>query len=188
MTIFRKATEQDRAQISRVIVNAFEKDFSNISKDMARVAKAMETSFLLHHYFVLENEGEIVGVISVSDCEERAYHLDKQSLKKHFGWLKGTLSAKFMAGEFMTPLSYPKTTGYIENVGVDKKARRMGLATKMLEELIAATDYSEYVLDVLVNNKGAQDCYEKFGFEVFTPQIKPKGHAKKIYMKYYKKV
>lgn len=183
--VVRKVTEQDRKRLSELIVLAFESELLQISKDMTKVASALESSFLLERFFVYEQDGEILGVISCSDCYGRAYRIDKEALKKHFGLVKGTMVAIFLKKEYMTPLNYPLTTGYIENVAVDNKVRRMGVATKLLDAVIAETNYTEYVLDVLKDNIVAQNCYKKFGFDVFD-NVQNKKSRKKLYMKYIK--
>ena len=59
--------------------------------------------------------------------------------------------------------------GSITNVAVSKKARRKGIASRLLEELISAlkSEGAESIfLEVRTSNEAAQNLYKKFGFSV----------------------
>jgi ribosomal protein S18 acetylase RimI-like enzyme len=88
----------------------------------------------------------------------------------------------------MSRLDYPAGTGYIEFVAVAERARRQGVATKLVEGVIAQTAYADYVLEVTDVNTPARDCYRKIGFVDITSRKERfgrlKGFRERIYMRY----
>jgi [ribosomal protein S18]-alanine N-acetyltransferase len=58
------------------------------------------------------------------------------------------------------------TVWHLMNVAVDDRIRREGVATAMIERLLALTDGPEeqYTLEVRLSNGGAITLYERFGF------------------------
>ena len=133
-------------------------------------------------------KGNIAGVLAISDCNGRAARAEKVSLKKYFGFFKGTIGTFVLKEEFEKQLEYPVTTGYIEFVAVRKKYRRQGIATAMLRESMLLTNYQDFVLDVTDVNDSAIQCYTSIGFEEFKriPEKhgKQKGFNEKIFMRY----
>jgi ribosomal protein S18 acetylase RimI-like enzyme len=88
----------------------------------------------------------------------------------------------------MSQLDYPADTGYIEFVAVAERARRQGIATQLVETVIAQTHYTDFELEVTDVNTPARDCYRKIGF-VDVKQKKEKfgrikGFRERIYMRY----
>jgi ribosomal protein S18 acetylase RimI-like enzyme len=185
----RQATGQDKRGIAHTIAYSFEREFSMLIKDMERVAKAFEEGIDASRFFVAEQNGEVVGMIACTDCTGRAVSLDRRSFITHWGLLRGLIGYMVMKPEFMFPLPYPVTTGYIEFVGVLKRARGKGLAKAMLKEIIEQhPQYDEFILDVTDVNIPAQKSYQDFGFIEFerVPEkhSKQKGFNSKIFMKY----
>ena len=80
------------------------------------------------------------------------------------------LTAATVVPEFMAPVNYPASTGYIEFVAVAEKARWHGIATKLVEGVIAQTPHTEYMLEVTDVNTAARDCYRKIGFADVSPE------------------
>ena len=69
-----------------------------------------------------------------------------------------------------------------------ERGRRQGIATKLVEGVIAQTPYTEYELEVADANMPARDCYRKIGFvdvqrkkEKFS---RIKGFRERISMRY----
>ena len=133
----------------------------------------------------------IAEVLAISDCTGRAARVEKASLKRHFGFLKGMFGAFVLKEEFEGQLEYLITTGYIEFVTVRKKYRKQGIATTMLQESMLLTNYQDFVLDVTDINNNAIKCYTNIGFDEFKriPQKhgKQKGFNEKIFMRYRRK-
>lgn len=191
MVHIRKAEETDRNSAALCIAEGFEKDFSVLCKDTQKVADAIAAGLNMEKFYVADIKGYIVGVLAISDCTGRAARVDKTSLKKHFGFLKGMIGAFVLKEEFEGQLEYPITTGYIEFVAVRKKYRKKGIATTMLRESMLLAHYQYFVLDVTDINSNAIKCYTNIGFEEFKriPEKhgKQKGFNEKIFMRYYRR-
>ncbi len=189
MVHIRKAKETDRYNVALCIAEGFEKDFSILCKDNQKVANAIASGLNMERFYVAETEGNIVGVLAISDCNGRAAKAEKSSLKKHFGFFKGIIAAFVLKEEFEKQLEYPITTGYIEFVTVRKKHRKQGIAATMLRESMPLTNYRDFVLDVTDINNNAIKCYTNIGFEEFKriPEKhgKQKGFNERIFMRYY---
>lgn len=191
MVQIRKAKETDRSYVALCIAEGFEKDFSMLCKDNQKVANAIKMGLNMEKFYVAETQGNIVGVLAISDCHGRAARAEKASLKKHFGLFKGMIGAIVLKEEFEQPLEYPITTGYIEFVAVRKKYRRQGIARIMLQQSMLLTNYQDFVLDVTDINEHAMNCYKSIGFEEFkripVKHGKQKGFNEKIFMHYCRK-
>lgn len=187
--IIRKAEESDRSDLAACIAEGFEKDFSILCKDTKRVADGIKRGIHIDMFYVAQQNGEIIGVLAITDCNGRAVMTDGESYRKYFGFIKGMIAKKVLREEFEAPLKYPADTGYLEFVCVRKKARKRGVASIMIKESMKMSSYREYVLDVTDANEPAIQCYEKIGFQEFErveeKHSKQKGYHAKIYMKYH---
>ena len=105
---------------------------------------------------------DIAGVMAISDCNGRAASVEKASLNRQFGFLKGFIGALVLKEEFEGQLAYPITTGYIEFVAVRKEYRKQGIAMTMLKESMLLADYQDYVLDVTDINRSRNRCFRHF--------------------------
>lgn len=191
MVHIRQAKETDRNSVALCIAEGFEKDFSVLCKDNQRVADAIAAGLNMERFYVAGMDGDIAGVLAISDRNGRAARVEKASLKKQFGFLKGFIGALVLKEEFEGQLEYPITTGYIEFVAVRKKFRKQGIATIMLKESMSLAAYQDFVLDVTDINSNAIKCYTNIGFEEFKriPEKhgKQKGFNEKIFMRYCRK-
>lgn len=187
----RKAKEVDRNSIALCIAEGFEKDFSVLCKDNQKVAAAIAAGLKVESFYVADIEGNIAGMLAISDCNSRAARVESVSLKKQFGFFKGVIGAFILKKEFEGWLEYPVTTGYIEFVSVRKKYRQQGIATTLLQESMLLANYQDFVLDVTDINHNAIKCYTKVGFEEFKripeKHSKQKGFQAKIFMRYCRK-
>ena len=185
----RKAQTNEKPQIARTIAYSFEKDFSGLSKDSERIAKALENGVDTSRFLVAEQSGKIVGIVGCADCTGRAVSPSKKDCKKHLGFIRGFIAHIVFTEEFIQPLTYPPTTGVIDIVGVLAEARGQGIARAMLEKAIEYNpQYSEFILNVTDINDTAIKLYESFGFVEFEripyKYAKQAGFKAKIYMKY----
>ncbi len=191
MVHIRKANETDRDSVALCIAEGFEADFSVLCKDNRKVADAIAGGLDMERFYVADINGDIAGVLAISDCNGRAARVEKASLKKQFGFVKGFIGALVLKEEFEGQLEYPVTTGYIEFVAVRKKYRKQGIATTMLQESMLLTGYQDFVLDVTDINQNAIQCYTKIGFKEFKripeKHSKQKGFNEKIFMQYCRK-
>jgi 8-oxo-dGTP diphosphatase len=184
----RTATKTDRAAIAAVIANAYRREFSTISRDLDKVARALAHAVQVDRFFVAERAGDITGTIACTDRTGRAMRVSGAELRKHLGLVWGSILARSVVPEFMSPLDYPAGTGYIEFVAVAETARRQGIATKLVEGVIAQAPYAEYILEVTDVNTAARDCYRRIGFVDFKHKKEKfgrlKGFRERIYMRY----
>ena len=191
MVHIRKANETDRDAVAMCIAEGFEKDFSVLCKDNQKVADAIANGLNMERFYVADVDGNVAGVLAISDCNGRAARVEKVSLRKQLGIFKGIIGAFVLKEEFEKQLEYPVTTGYIEFVAVRKKNRKQGIASNMLRESMLLTNYQDFVLDVTDKNEKAIRCYSSIGFEEFKriPEKhgKQKGFNEKIYMRYCRK-
>ena len=190
----RKATESEKSKIARTFAYSFEADFSGFAKGgtMDSIANAFEPGVNVECFLVAEQANEIVGIIScVDSTTNRAFNLTAKNCRKHLGLIRGTLAFGIFYEEFLKPLTSPKTSGYIDCLGVLEEARGQGIAKALLEKTAEFNpEYSEFILDVTDNNDAAIRLYKKFGFvEYERIPYKFAKHApfdEKVWMRYTK--
>lgn len=188
--MIRRASEKDRAAISRIIAYGFREDFCHLTNDLERVSNALMSGYEINRFFVADEDGKILGVIACSDCNGRAASVSAREYTSKLGLIRGLLGFFVLKSEFTAPLKYPETTGYIEFVAVAEDARRRGVASAMLKGVAEQTDYSSYILEVTEINLSAQECYKKFGFKEIH-RVREKlamvmGYKERIVMEYFK--
>jgi ribosomal protein S18 acetylase RimI-like enzyme len=139
-------------------------------------------------FFVADRGGDVIGAIACTDRTGRAMRVWTADWRRHLGLVRGALAARILAPQWTSQLDYPDDTGYIEFVAVAERARRQGVATKLVGGAIAQTHYSDFELEVTDVNVPARDCYRKIGFvdvqrkkEKFS---RIKGFRERIYMHY----
>jgi 8-oxo-dGTP diphosphatase len=184
----RQATEADRPGIASVITHAYRREFLSLSRDLTKVAGALEHAVVIDRFFVAVRAGDIVGAIACTDRTGRAMRVRSPDFRESLGIVRGALAARMLKSPFMSRLDYPVGTGYIEFVAVAERARRQGIATKLVEGVIAQTSYSDFELEVTDVNTPARHCYRKIGFiDVKREKEKfgrIKGFRERIYMHY----
>jgi len=189
--VIRKATERDRFDAANLFVRGFWDDFSKMKRPVEQVVKALVDSLSLDRVYVAFEGSEAIGVISCSDSGGRALQIDIAACRRNLGPVTGTIAGHVLAAEYTKPLRYPPTTGYFDFIAVTEKARRKGIATRMMRSVMDQTDYTEYMLDVTSINEVAQRLYRKFGFKevgrVKVRMSRQKGFREKVIMKYCKK-
>jgi ribosomal protein S18 acetylase RimI-like enzyme len=184
----RPAVESDRAGIAAVIAEAYRQEFSTLSRDTDRIAAALTTAVEVDRFFVADRGGDVIGAIACTDCTGRAMQVKAADWRRHLGVVRGALAARILAPQWMSRLDYPAATGYIEFVAVAERWRRQGIATGLVEGVIAQTLYTDFELEVTDVNTSARGCYRKIGF-VDVRRNKErfgriKGFRERIYMHY----
>jgi 8-oxo-dGTP diphosphatase len=184
----RPAVESDRDGIATVIAHAYRHEFSTLSRSMRKIAAALADGVEVDRFFVADRDGDVIGAVACTDHTGRAIRIRAGDWRTHLGIVRGTLAARILAQPFMSRLDYPAGTGYLEFVAVAQGARRQGIATKLVEGVIAQRAYTEYVLEVTDVNTAARDCYRKIGFVDFKSEKERfgrlKGFGARIYMRY----
>lgn len=176
-----------RQQVAEIFVDAYYQELAPLEKNKDKLIRAFGHAFQEEVFFVALEEDQPIGILACSHDAQRALRLEASHLRKHLGFIKGSLAYSFMKKDFHKALSYPPGTGYIECVGTKKEARGKGAATQLMAHLLNTLPYESYVLEVIDTNQTARGLYEKLGFvEVERIPVKhPKrmGFKEKIYMK-----
>jgi 8-oxo-dGTP diphosphatase len=184
----RAAREADRAAIASVIVEAYRHEFATLSRNLDNITAALTPAVEIDRFFVAVRDGDIVGAIACTDHTGRAMRVQAEPWRRRLGTVRGALAARILARAWMSRLDYPATTGYIEFVAVAKRARRQGIATQLVEGVIAQTRYTDYELEVTDINTAAIDCYRRIGFVDIKRVNERFGRFKdfnaRIYMRY----
>jgi 8-oxo-dGTP diphosphatase len=184
----RPALESDRAAIAAVIVEAYRREFSALSRNTDKLTAALTAAVEVDRFFVADRGGDIIGAIACTDHTGRAMRVNATDWRRHLGIVRGTLAARVLASPWMSGLDYPPTTGYIEFVAVAERSRRQGVATKLVEGVVVQTPFTEFELEVTDANTPARDCYRKIGFVDVRRKTEKfgrlKGFRERIYMRY----
>lgn len=184
----RPAVEGDRAAIASVIVEAYRDEFAILSRNTDSTTAALAPAVEIDRFYVADRAGDIVGAIACTDRTGRAMRVRGEHWRRHLGIVRGELASRILARAWMSRLDYPATTGYIEFVAVAERARRRGVATQLVEGVLAQTSYADYELEVTDVNVAARDCYRRIGF-VDIKRVKErfgrfKGFKARIYMRF----
>ena len=70
--VVRHAVEDDRAAIAGVIAHAYRREFSILTRDIDKIAGALDHAVAIERFFVAEQHGDVVGAIACTDCTGRA--------------------------------------------------------------------------------------------------------------------
>jgi ribosomal protein S18 acetylase RimI-like enzyme len=186
--LIRKALPAEKLKIAKAIANSYSEEFGSLSKDHDQIAKALEQGINTERFWVWVENDEVLGLSACSDIHQRAFTPNRKDCTKNFGLMRGFIAYLIFKSEFAKQLPYPKTTGYIEFVGVIDTARGRGISKQIMEVIIhQSKQYSEFVLDVMDNNIPAIKSYEKLGFSEFMRKPfrggKSKGIKDRVYMK-----
>jgi 8-oxo-dGTP diphosphatase len=184
----RRAVEADRAGIAAVIVEAYRHEFSTLSRNMDNITAVLTTAGEVDRFFVADRGGDVIGAIACTDRTGRAMRVRAADWRRHLGLVRGEVAARILAPQWTSQLDYPDDTGYIEFVAVAERARRQGVATNLVEGVIAQTHYTDFELEVTDVNVAARDCYRKIGFVDVQRKTEKfsriKGFRERIYMHY----
>jgi|SRR5690625_143130 len=179
-----KANKTDldvRKQMGEIFAEGFTQWLGYFSKDKNIIAKAFAHMFILDQFYVAIKNSEIAGVAACTDGKSFSVRLDKKELRKHLGFIKGTIAGIFLKKEFEAPYkNSPPNTGSIEFVGTAPKFRGQGVASQIIEHIIEHTPYNDFVIDEVADtNIPAIRLYEKLGFEEYRRKPMPEKIAKK---------
>jgi ribosomal protein S18 acetylase RimI-like enzyme len=155
-------------KISELYVEGFGENFIAISNDPNKLINAFSHMFVLDYFYVCIINNEIAGIAACVDKEHLCIKHDKKEFIKHLGLYKGLLANMIFKKNFY---EYPKyeididcRTGSIENVITNKKYRKMGVASSIMEHIFSLKLYQKYILEVYDTNQQAYNLYRKLGF------------------------
>ncbi|WP_459966257.1 GNAT family N-acetyltransferase [Paenibacillus sp. JCM 10914] len=171
-----------RQEMSVIFGEGFAQWLGFFSKDPNKIAKAFAHMFVLDQFYVAIYNQQVVGITACTDGATHSVKLDKQELRKHLGFIKGSLAAKFLKREFENILDQPAPgIGSIEFVGTASSSRGKGVASKIIRHILENTDYKVYLIgEVADTNTPAMKLYRKLGFVEYQHRPIPKAQAKKI--------
>jgi ribosomal protein S18 acetylase RimI-like enzyme len=131
---------------------------------MDTMTAALTPAVEVDRFFIADRGGDVIGAVACTDRTGRAMRVRAADWRSNLGLVRGTLAARILAPQWTSQLDYPDSTGYIEFVAVSERARREGVATRLVEGAIAQTRYTDFALEVTDVNMAARDCYRKIGF------------------------
>ena len=175
-----------REQISHIFTVGFYQWLKYFSKDKERLARSLAHMFDLNKFYVAVEDDKIAAITACTDGKSSPIHLEKRELRRHLGFVGGSI-AFIMLNIYLVNHPYPfeieETTGSIEIVATAPEYRGQGVARSLIEYVIAATHYSEYVLEVADTNTTAVRLYEHLGFAEFMRM--PEKHPNQSGLNFY---
>ncbi len=180
-------------KISKIFVDGFYQWLSYFSKDKTKLANAFSHMFNLDVFYVALLNGEICGIVACNDGKMKSVHLEKKELKKHLGFVKGSIAYAVLRHEFeekQYPFPIEPDMGCIEFVATSTECRGKGAASEIITHIFKTTPYTNYVLEVADTNLNAVSLYTKLGFKEFKrveeKHSKASGINYLVYMKHIK--
>jgi ribosomal protein S18 acetylase RimI-like enzyme len=161
--------ENINGKISELFVEAFGKDLKVISKDTNKLVKAFSHIFVPDYFYIGIIDNEIAGMMVCADKEHYCIKQNKKELIKYLGIIKGSLANIIFKKYFNKYPKYPveidERTGSIEFVATNKKYRKKGVASSIMEYIFSLNLYDNYILEVADTNEQAYNLYKKLGYK-----------------------
>ncbi|GAA1331744.1 GNAT family N-acetyltransferase [Saccharothrix algeriensis] len=177
--------ESARAGICAVFVDGFGEYLDYFAKDRARLVDAFAHMLVLDLFHVAVIDGQPAGIAACTDGQQLPLRHDRAVLRQQLGFVKGTIADFVFRREFQKPWA-TTTDGVasVEFVATAAQHRGRGVATALLNHLLALPQYHEYVLeDVADTNAPALAVYEKLGFREFRRE--KVRHTRRTGINYY---
>lgn len=177
--------ESARAGICAVFVDGFGEYFGYFAKDRATMVDAFAHMLVLDLFYVATIDGRPAGIAACTDGRQLSVRHDRTVLRQRLGFVKGTVADLVFRREFQKPwATTTEGVASVEFVATAAEYRGRGVATAVLNHLLALPQYREYVLeDVADTNASALALYEKLGFREC--ERKKVRHTKKTGINYY---
>ncbi|WP_096187070.1 GNAT family N-acetyltransferase [Evansella halocellulosilytica] len=170
-----------RNQMAQIFAEGFSQWLGYFSKDKNILAKAFAHMFVLDQFYVAIVGNKVAGMTACTDGNSLSVRLNKNELRKHLGFIKGSMAGIILKKEFEAPYEdFPTNTGSIEFVGTAVEFRGKRVASQIFQYIIQNTPYNDYVIEEVADtNIPAMRLYEKLGFEVYKRKPIPKRIAKR---------
>ena len=188
--LYRQASEFPdtiRRDMSRIFVEGFKQWLVYFSKDERKLAAALEHAFVLEHFTIATADGDQPAAMAACIRDgERAILLNPKELRRHLGFLRGSLAAAVLKGELENhkyPFRLSQSIGSLEFVATAPLYRGWGAASGLLRHIMETTPFDSYILEVASSNTPAIRLYEKLGFAEFR-RVEQK-HKKQSGFDYY---
>ncbi len=183
--MIRNAMESDRAGVTATVVEAFYDHLKHAHPDKAVLTKLLSHAFSLTRFTVAADEnGEVVGVVGLSDAQGYAITLNPREVRRALGQVRGFLTVLFMKPELERPRHFAPGQGHVDFVAVRERARRQGLAGRMLAHALARPGYGFFTLEVVEGNEKVLPLYEAAGFQVAGRESEKHGRFKGFSFRY----
>lgn len=171
-----------RNQISEIFAEGFSQWLVFFSKDKNIIAKAFAHMFVLDQFYVAVADNKVAGMVACTDCMTLSVRLNKKELRKHLGFIKGSIAGIVLRKEFeKTFKNPPPETGSIEFVGTASEFRGKSVATQIINYIISNTTYGQYLIEEVADtNTPAMNLYKKLGFKEYNRIPIPQKRAEKI--------
>jgi ribosomal protein S18 acetylase RimI-like enzyme len=171
-----------RTQMGTIFADGFMGWLGYFSKDRNKIAEAFAHTFVLDQFYVAVLDDKIAGMAACTDCIILSLKLNIKELRKHLGFLKGSIAGVVLKKEFESPYNPPPLeTGSIEFVGTATEFRKKGVASLILSYIINNTNYREYLIEEVADtNIPAMKLYDKLGFHEYKRIPVPHKRAEKI--------
>ncbi|PWU69142.1 GNAT family N-acetyltransferase [Gracilibacillus dipsosauri] len=170
-----------RTQMSQIFAEGFAQWLGYFSKDKSILSKAFAHMFVLDQFYVAIVDKKVAGMTACTDGSRLSVRLNKKELRKHLGFIKGSMASIFLKKEFESPYEdFPANTGSIEFVGTASDFRGKGIASQIIQYIIQNTPYNDYLIEEVADtNIPAMHLYEKLGFEEYKKKPIPVKIAKR---------
>ncbi|MEV0698721.1 GNAT family N-acetyltransferase [Saccharopolyspora sp. NPDC050389] len=158
--------EEYRTAIAEVYIDGFGEHLEYFSKDRRKLVAAFEHMLVLDLFHVALVDGRPAAIAACTDGVQLSTRHDVRVLRRHLGLLKGTVADVGFRREFKKPWAQAEPgTASIEFVATGSAHRGRGVATALLQHMLAFPQFSTYVLeDIADTNAPALHLYEKLGF------------------------
>lgn len=139
------------------------------AEDKRRLATALEHMFVPEQFYLALVDGEPAGIATCGDGTELAVRHSWRELVGHLGLVKGTVATVVFRHEFQKlPTDPAPGRAFVGFVATAERFRGRGIATAIMEHLLAQPHYDEYVLeDIADSNTAAIRLYQKLGYQEF---------------------
>lgn len=152
--------------LTKVFGECFGHMFEDFTKDIDKLAKCFEKSFVKEKVYLYIEKGNILGFIAVSSVDGTAMKIDKKPFIEAFGKIKGNIFC-FQIEKIMTKVIVKNNKeAYIDFLAVKKSERRRGIGKLLLNYAHEELCYEKYILEVLSKNTSAKKLYESIGYKV----------------------
>ena len=180
-------------RMSEIFVEGFYQWLKYFSKDKKKLANAFSHMFNPDVFYIALLNDDICGIAACNDGVMKSIRLEKKELKKHLGFIKGSIAYSVLKHEFeekQYPFTIEQDMGCIEFVATSSKYRGQGVASEIITHIFNNTPFTSYVLEVADTNLNAVNLYTKLGFQEFKrvkeEHSKQSGINYLVYMKYIK--
>nr|WP_174616343.1 N-acetyltransferase [Virgibacillus ihumii] len=170
-----------RRQMSKIFAEGFSEWLDYFSKDKSKIANAFAHMFVLDQFYVAIANNKVAGMAACTDGKTLSIRLNKKELRKHLGFLKGSIAGIVLKKEWEAPFeNFPPNSGSIEFVGTAIEFRGNGVASQIIRHILENDQYNDYVIEEVADtNIPAVELYIKLGFE----EYKRKALSEKIAQK-----